>query len=68
MVQAQPLTILYRYKLADKLSERLEEMGKDLTGMITEINDASSKLSRNSKADDSVSFLIEIQCIYLRSY
>lgn len=31
-------------------------MGKDLTGMITEINDASSKLSKNSKTDDPVSF------------
>lgn len=33
--------------------------------MITEINDASSKLSKNSKADDPVSLLIEAQCNYL---
>ena len=31
-------------------------MGKDLTGMIEEINDASSSLSKNSKADDSVRY------------
>lgn len=58
----QPLTVCNRYKLTDKLSERLEEMGKDLTAMITEINDASSKLSKNSKTDDPVSSMIEAQC------
>lgn len=46
-----------RYKLAEKLSGRLEEMGKDLSTMITEINHASSDLSKNSKADDPVSFV-----------
>jgi len=30
-------------------------MGKDLTSMVDEINDASSNLSRNSTADDPVS-------------
>ncbi len=30
-------------------------MGKDLSGMIEEINDASSTLSKNNKADDPVS-------------
>ena len=42
------------YKLADQLTARLNEMGKDLTGVIEEINDASSQLSK-SKADDPVS-------------
>ena len=42
------------YKLAEKLSDRLEEMGKDLAGMIDEINATSSTLSKN-KADDPVS-------------
>ena len=32
-------------------------MGKDLTTMIEEINDASSTLSRTGKADDPVSLL-----------
>lgn len=46
--------LLRRYQLAGKLSEKLDEMGKDLTSMITEINDASSNLGRN-KQDDPVS-------------
>lgn len=44
-----------RYKLAEKLSERLDDMGKDLTSMIEEINSASSTLSKTSKPDDPVS-------------
>ncbi len=36
-------------------------MGKDLTAMINEINHASSDLSKNVKADDPVSALVEIQ-------
>ena len=43
------------YKLAEKLTDRLDEMGKDLTTMIDEINASSSTLSTNSKADDPVS-------------
>lgn len=46
---------LNRYKLAEKMSERLEEMGKDLGEMIEEINSASASLNKNSKADDPVS-------------
>jgi nuclear pore complex protein Nup62 len=45
-----------RYNLAEKLSDRLDEMGKDLGSMIEEINDASSSLNKNSKADDPVSY------------
>jgi nuclear pore complex protein Nup62 len=37
------------------MSERLEEMGKDLGEMIEEINSASAALNKNSKADDPVS-------------
>ncbi len=47
-----------RYNLAAKLSDRLDEMGKDLGSMIDEINDASSALNKNNKADDPVSFLV----------
>ena len=45
-----------RYKLAEKMSEKLDEMGKDLGEMIAEINNASTTLNKNSKADDPVSF------------
>lgn len=47
--------IFHSYQLASRLSERLDEMGKDLTDMIEEINDASSTLNKHSKADDPVS-------------
>jgi nuclear pore complex protein Nup62 len=43
------------YKLAEKLTDRLDEMGKDLGKMIKEINDMSSGLSKGSKPDDPVS-------------
>ncbi len=43
------------YKLAEKLTDRLDDMGKDLTKMIKEINDMSSVLSKGSKPDDPVS-------------
>lgn len=45
------------YKLAEKLTDRLDDMGKDLTKMIKEINDMSSTLSKGSKPDDPVCFL-----------
>lgn len=45
-----------RYELAEKLSSRLDEMGKDLGNMIDEINDASSTLNKNTKPDDPVGF------------
>jgi hypothetical protein len=44
------------YKLAEKLTDRLDDMGKDLTKMIKEINDMSSSLGKGSKADDPVCF------------
>lgn len=43
------------YKLAERLAERLDEMGKDLTSMIQEINTASASLSKTGKPDDPVS-------------
>ena len=49
------LTASQSYQIASKLSERLDEMGKDLTSMIEEINDASSTLSKTGKPDDPVS-------------
>lgn len=44
----------YSYKLAEKLSERLDDVGKDLTSMIEEVNGASSTLSKTNKADEPV--------------
>ena len=43
-----------RYDTASRVSERLGEMGKDLTSMIEEINSASTAISKNNKADDPV--------------
>ena len=45
------------YKIAEKLTDRLDEMGKNITSMIEAINDASTNVSKNAKADDPVSFL-----------
>lgn len=47
----------HSYQLASRLQERLDEMGKDLTSMIEEINDASSTLSKNNNVDDPVRYL-----------
>lgn len=45
------------YKLAEKLTDRLDEMGRDLSKMIKEINDISGSLSNGNKPDDPVSLL-----------
>jgi nuclear pore complex protein Nup62 len=46
------------YKLAEKLTGRLDEMGRDLTKMIKEINDISGTLSKGNKPDDPVSLQV----------
>ncbi|KAL8713196.1 MAG: hypothetical protein Q9220_002717 [cf. Caloplaca sp. 1 TL-2023] len=48
------------YQLAEKLSTRLDEMGKDLGSMIEEINDASSSLNKNAKPDDPLSQVVRV--------
>ncbi|KAK5139026.1 hypothetical protein LTR04_003976, partial [Oleoguttula sp. CCFEE 6159] len=48
------------YKLAERLSERLGEMGRDLTSMIEEINLASAKISKTSRPDDPLSHIVRI--------
>ena len=45
------------YKLAEKLSERLDEMGTDLEAMVEEVNAANAGLSKTGKADEPVSSL-----------
>lgn len=60
------------YKLAEKLTDRLDEMGKDLTDMIDAINEASSTLNKSNKSDDPVQYPSIIRCrnmlIYYDSY
>jgi nuclear pore complex protein Nup62 len=48
------------YKLAEKLSERLDEMGKDLSTMVEEVNSASATLSKTNKADEPISQIVRI--------
>jgi nuclear pore complex protein Nup62 len=43
------------YKLAEKLTDKLDVLGKNLTSMIEAINEASTTLSKTSKTDDPVS-------------
>jgi nuclear pore complex protein Nup62 len=45
--------------LAEKLSERLDEMGKDLTSMIEEVNGASATLSKTNRADEPVCIILD---------
>lgn len=45
------------YKLAEKLSQHLDEKSRDLAKMIKEINDVSGALSKTTRAEDPVSFL-----------
>lgn len=50
------------YKLAEKLTGRLDDMGRDLTKMIKEINDISGTLSKGNKPDDPVSLQVAFSC------
>jgi nuclear pore complex protein Nup62 len=43
------------YKLAEKLEEKLNEMDKDLSSMVEEVNAANASLSRNGQGDEPVS-------------
>jgi nuclear pore complex protein Nup62 len=46
------------YRLAESLTDRLDDMGKDLTKMIKEINDMSGTINKGSKPDDPVRLVI----------
>ncbi|KAL9619175.1 MAG: hypothetical protein Q9160_006184 [Pyrenula sp. 1 TL-2023] len=48
------------YKLAEKLSDRLDEMGNSLTGMIEDINSTSTSLCKTSKSDEPISQIVRI--------
>ena len=45
------------YHLAQKLNKHLEQMGKDLGGMIDEINKASTTINKTTNQEDPVSIL-----------
>ena len=49
------LTSIRRYKTAERVSTRLNEMSQDLTSMIEEINNVSATLSKTNKPDNPVS-------------
>lgn len=51
------------YKLAENVTDRLEEMGKDLGKMISEINEISGSLNKGNKPDDPVSCVPKIRRI-----
>lgn len=44
------------YKLAEKLSQHLDEKSRDLAKMVKEINEVSGTLSKTTRAEDPVSF------------
>lgn len=48
------------YKLAEKVTDRLDEMGKDLGKMISEINDISGSLNKGNKPDDPLSQVVRV--------
>jgi len=48
------------YTLAERLTDRLDEMSKDLTKMIREINDISGSISKGSKPDDPLSQIVRV--------
>lgn len=54
MLKKSGLLTCDRYKTAEKVSDRLNEMGQSLTGMIDEINSTSSSIQKSSKPDDPV--------------
>ena len=45
------------YKTAERLDDRLNEIGKDLSSMVDEVNAANAGLSKNGKADEPVSMI-----------
>ncbi|KAI9720280.1 MAG: FG-nucleoporin nsp1 [Chrysothrix sp. TS-e1954] len=48
------------YQTAEKVSDRLSEMGTELTTMIEEINSASSAIGKTSKQDDPLSQIVRV--------
>jgi len=49
------------YKLAEKLSQHLDEKSRDLATMVKEINDVSATLSKTTRSEDPVSLRKKIR-------
>jgi len=50
------------YKLAERLGERLDDMGRDLVGMIEEVNSVTAGISRSGGRDEPVCSLL---CVWI---
>lgn len=48
------------YKLAEKLTQQLDEKSKDLSKMVKEINDISGTLSKGAKPEDPLSQIVRV--------
>jgi nuclear pore complex protein Nup62 len=48
------------YKLAEKLTQQLEEKSRDLSKMVKEINDISGTLSKGAKPEDPLSQIVRV--------
>lgn len=48
------------YKLAERLIDRMDDMSKDMTKMIKEINDISGTLNKTGKTDDPLSQIVRV--------
>ncbi|PTB65306.1 hypothetical protein BBK36DRAFT_1122164 [Trichoderma citrinoviride] len=48
------------YKLAEKLTQQLDEKSRDLSKMVKEINDISGTLSKGTKAEDPLSQIVRV--------
>lgn len=67
-VVRRPANVWIRYQLAETLSDRLDDMGKDLKNMIDQLNTASSTISKsNQPVDDPLSQIVKILNSHLSS-
>jgi nuclear pore complex protein Nup62 len=48
------------YKLAEKLTQHLDERSRDLAKMVQEINDVSGTLSKSNKTEDPLSQIVRV--------
>ncbi|KYK58246.1 hypothetical protein DCS_05259 [Drechmeria coniospora] len=48
------------YKLAEKLTQQLDEKSRDLSKMVKEINDISGTLTKGAKAEDPLSQIVRV--------
>merc|ERR1712000_661947 len=48
------------YKLAEKLTQQLDEKSRDLSKMVKEINDPSGTLSKGAKPEDPLSQIVRV--------